>query len=278
MDSLKAPLLLRYLLFMRPTRLSEVWPYYRAVVWATLGRAFGRRSAVSEHIHRPLHVRCDGIVFAIRHGTGDLGMAALSVDPQPVTRFFRPIAGDTIVDVGANIGGYGLRAASVAKRVIVIEPETSNYQQLVENIRLNHLDNVTPMQVAISDSAGERLLHLAADSGRHSLEEHAWGRATGQTLAVRLMTLDQVITDHGIECIDWLKIDVERHELAVLNGATRSLSITQNLILEFELSQFQAISTILRRHSLEILWYASDEENSVLIARSPLTRRGSSPQ
>ena len=114
---------MRYLLFMRPTTFADVWPYYRAVVWAIVGRAFGRRSAVSEHLHRSLHVRCDGIVFAIRPDTGDLGMAALSVDPQPVTRFFRPKAGDTVVDVGANIGGYGLRAALIAKRVIVIEPE-----------------------------------------------------------------------------------------------------------------------------------------------------------
>jgi FkbM family methyltransferase len=199
-------------------------------------------------------------------------MAALSADPLPVTRFFQPKAGDTIIDVGANVGGYALRAAIVAKQVIAIEPEPSNYNQLVSNIRLNQLNNVTAIQAAISDSTGESTLRLASDSARHSLEESGWGQATGKTVAVQLLTLDQIIASHGIERVNWLKVDVERHELPVLRGAGRCLAITQNLILEFEVSKFESISTILRRSNLEIIWYESDSENSVLIARSSPNR------
>jgi FkbM family methyltransferase len=270
------PVVWRYLWFMRPMRLDEIWPYYSAVLKAITARALGASSSVSQHVDRALHVRCDGLVFAIRPGTDDVGMAILSVDPPRVTRFFQPKAGDTVIDVGANIGGYALRAALVAKSVIAIEPEPSNYQQLVKNIRNNHLSNVTAMQVAISDYTGETLLHLASDSGRHSLEANAWGNPTGRTLAVRLMTLDEVVASLRIERINWLKVDVERHELHVLHGAARSLSITQNLILEFELSKFPAISAILRDQRLEVLWYEPHAENSVLIARSSLSSRAAS--
>jgi len=270
--SLNVSILWRYLFFVRPARLTDAWPYYMAVVRAIFDRLLGTASAVSGHLHRPLEVRCDGVVFAVRNGTDDLGMAALSADPLPVTRFFQPKAGDTIIDVGANVGGYALRAALLAKQVIAIEPEPSNYKQLVTNIRLNHLNNVTPMQVAISDSTGESTLRLASDSARHSLEEFAWGHATGKTVAVHVTTLDQIIAFHGVEHINWLKIDVERHELPVLAGAARCLTITQNLILEFELRKFDAISGVLRRTDLEILWYESDSENSVLIARSSANR------
>ena len=272
LHSLQVHVLWRFLVFMRPMRIEDVWSYYAAVLKTIIDRALGRRSTVSENVHKSLRVRCDGVIFGIRDGTEDLGMAALSIDPQAATRFFQPAIGETVVDVGSNIGGYALRAALVAQRVIAIEPEPSNYQQLTENVRLNNFTNVVPMQLAISDSRGETLLHLAADSGQHSLEVTAWGNPTGHSLAVRVMTLDEVVASQGIECIDWLKVDVERHELPVLRGAVNCLAITQNLILEFELSKYPAISAILHSHGLEIVWHESRTDNSVLLA-SRLLRR-----
>jgi FkbM family methyltransferase len=250
---------------MRPTKLDEIWPYYWAVVSTSIGRIFRMRTMVSDQIHRPMRIRSDGVVFDIRPGTVDLAMAALSADPLRVTRFFRPKTGDVVVDIGANVGGYALRAARVAKRVIAVEPEASNYRQLLENIRLSHLENVTPLQVAISDRSGQGELHLA-DSGTHSLEAKAWGKPTGKTVAVQLITLDELIMTQGVRRIDWLKIDVERHELSALRGASHSLAITEHLILEFEVSIFSAISGLLRRQGLEVIWYDRQMENSVLLA------------
>ena len=272
MNSLRAPILWRYLLFMHPAGIFAIWLYYGAIARAIIGRVFRTSATVSEHLHRPLHIRCDGVVFSIRPETDDLGMIALSVDPLPVTRSFRPKAGDVVVDVGANVGGYALRAAVVADRVIAIEPEPSNFRQLVENVRLNHFENVEPLQVAISNHAGSSALHLASDSGRHSLEVTAWGQPTGDNVSVQLLTLDEVITSKHIAHIDWLKVDVERHELAVLQGASKALSITDHLILEFELMNFPAVHSALRQHGLEILWHDTQAEVSVLVARSKQVR------
>jgi FkbM family methyltransferase len=265
--SLQVPLFWRYLFFIRPSGPREIWAYYAAVFKAFVSRGFGRNCSVSEHIHKKLHLRCDGIVFGIRPATDDMAMVSMSVDPLPVTRFFHPVPGDVVVDVGANIGGYALRAARVAGRVIAIEPEPSNFRQLIENLRLNHLQNLTPLEVAVSDHAGSTDLYLASDSGRHSLEASGWGEPTGKIAPVQILTLDDVTEDERIARIDWLKVDVERHELAVLRGAPHSLDITEHLILEFELFRLGEIRDTLNRHGLKVLWHDPNTENSVLLAK-----------
>jgi FkbM family methyltransferase len=247
--------------------MSDASAYYIAVLTTILRRSSGLTSSVSDRIHKAIHVRIDGVSFAIRPRTVDLAMAALTVDPTEITRRFRPERGAIVIDVGANIGGYALRAALIAERVIAVEPEASNFVRLVGNIQLNGATNVVPIQAAISDSSGYGLLHIAHDSGRHSLEEDSWGTDTGQNAQVPLRTLDEIVMSEHLNHINWLKIDVERHELAVLSGARRALSITQNLILEFELSKLAAIKTILSAHGLHIVWYEPHARNSVLIAR-----------
>src|SRR5436189_6431842 len=61
-----------------------------------------------------------------------------------LNHFLRP--GDVFVDVGANIGLFTLIAASCVGpkgKVVAFEPTTVTYTRLVENIRLNHLYNVS---------------------------------------------------------------------------------------------------------------------------------------
>lgn len=265
---LASPILAVYLLHIRPTTWGDAWPYYSAVAGSIIGRVFGREVPVSDFIHRPITVRREGLVFSVRPGTPDLAMVAMSVDPPEVRRSFRPRPGSTIVDVGANIGGYAVGFATAAERVLAIEPEPSNFQQLVAHIQMNGLTNVVPLRVAVSDRRGTAVLHLTADSGRHSLESVSWGVATGETINVETVPLDDIIEHERLDHIDWLKIDVERHELPVLRGASKSLDITRNLVLEFELTKLDEVSLILQNHGLKIVWYDRRSENSALIAAS----------
>jgi 23S rRNA G2069 N7-methylase RlmK/C1962 C5-methylase RlmI len=61
--------------------------------------------------------------------------------------------GDTVVDVGANIGAFTMQAAKIVGpggRVISIEPAPDSASRLEENISLNNLTNVETIRVAIS--------------------------------------------------------------------------------------------------------------------------------
>ncbi|MEM0134360.1 MAG: FkbM family methyltransferase [Thermoplasmatales archaeon] len=61
--------------------------------------------------------------------------------------------GDTVVDVGAGIGEFSVKASKLvgdAGRVIAVEPSPLDYPVLLRNIRINHCKNIIPLNVAVS--------------------------------------------------------------------------------------------------------------------------------
>jgi len=84
-----------------------------------------------------------------------------------VTRFVLDTlrAGDTFVDVGANIGYYSLLASRLVAengRVYSIEGSPSIFQRLRENLIRNNVTNTTPIHAIVSDKVGSKPFWLAA--------------------------------------------------------------------------------------------------------------------
>jgi FkbM family methyltransferase len=155
------------------------------------------------------------------------------------TRWFRVNSEDVVVDVGAHIGRYALIAARNASKVVAVEPDPSNFQLLQRNVSLNGFSNVVLIPKALSSVAGTRPLVLAGkeNTGTSRLVsgESAVNRspdANSSVVSVETETLDQLVDANGLTRIDWLKIDVEGHEIAVLQGGESALRITRRLALE----------------------------------------------
>src|SRR5438876_3842689 len=110
---------------------------------------------------RNLGVSVDGVQFDVRPRTNDLDLISSKHEPL-ATRSFQVAAGDVVVDVGAHIGRYALRAASKASKVIAVEPDPSNFRLLERNVRLNGFSNVVLVPHHRSPRAGTRALWLAA--------------------------------------------------------------------------------------------------------------------
>src|SRR5438309_6727367 len=121
-----------------------------------------------------LGVSVDGVRFDVRPRTNDLDLISSKHEPL-VTRSFQVAAGDVVVDVGAHIGRYALRAAARASRVIAVEPDPSNFSLLERNVRLNGFSNVVLVPHALSSRAGTRALWLAAsgNTGTSSVDPNA---------------------------------------------------------------------------------------------------------
>ena len=137
--------------------------------------------------------------------------------------------GDTVVDVGANIGVFTLKAARQVPRgrVVAVEPAPLNLELLRENVARNRLTNTEILDCAVSDREGEARLFERGDYALYSLHF-----GSGRSTPVRLATLDGLFQERGIRACRLLKIDVEGEELAVLRGAGRALQATDQVILE----------------------------------------------
>ena len=88
--------------------------------------------------------------------------------------------------------------------------------------------NISVHPIALSDSPGEALLHVPSDHTCGSLEtQHA-----GQKLTVRLERLDEYLDSFQPGGpIDFIKCDVEGHELPVFQGAIQTLQQHRPLLL-----------------------------------------------
>lgn len=184
-----------------------------------------------------LKVSTGGVIAEVEPGNNSLALLAGVHEPK-TTSWFHVKPGEVVVDVGSHVGRYSLIAAKCASRVVSIEPDPSNFAMLESNIRLNNFSNITSIQLALSDSPGRRQFFLASggDSGTSSLEQDWFWRLDAgvkrRAVEVQCETLDRLVSSLGLDRIDWLKVDVEGHEVSVLQSAGVTLSRTRKLILE----------------------------------------------
>ena len=123
------------------------------------------------------------------------------------------------VDVGANCGLYTRRLARLSRQVHAFEPS----QQMARLLRRTSARNVSVHEVALSDHDGEDGLVY----GLASLEARADPSARIVSAHVPIARLDAVIDQD----VAFVKIDVEGHELNVLNGAVELLERCQPVFL-----------------------------------------------
>ncbi|MGV6829906.1 MAG: FkbM family methyltransferase [Flavobacteriales bacterium] len=141
-----------------------------------------------------------------------------------------------IFDVGANIGEYSEKIVEFNPNVKIycFEPIPDTFKQLKNrhknnpNIRLNNF--------AFSDKEETReMFEYGKLNGTNSLEKHPEliSEATNR-IKIPLQKIDSFCETNHIETIDYLKIDVEGHELNVLKGAQKMLSEKKIKSIQFE--------------------------------------------
>lgn len=139
-------------------------------------------------------------------------------------------ADDVVVDIGANIGYYALQEARVAKKVYAFEPGNHSFAELMGNIILNDIKNITPAQVAIGDRVGTADFYKTQDSNLCTLYPT---REFSQKYKVCLFTLDSIMA--GKEYPTAVRMDVEGYEYEIINGMTGLLEQQQPMKLFIEL-------------------------------------------
>ncbi len=158
----------------------------------------------------------------------------LFTDYEPyVKRVFQPCEGETVIDVGAHIGIYTLKAAkSVGERgnVLSFEPDQRNFRLLKKNIEINGFRGVRIVNAALDKNTVKKILHVTVDPLYTSLNPSI---NTIEKIEINTITLDEVTEMFKLNRIDWIKIDVEGRELEVLEGGKRAFAnLVEKVIFE----------------------------------------------
>lgn len=135
--------------------------------------------------------------------------------------------GSVFIDVGANMGYFSLLASSVVGKfghIIAIEPSSRDYARLVDNVKINNLTNIiSTYHIAISDVSGSAKLAVACEerSALNTLgsEFSFKGVDKVETENVKVVSIDELVSDINLTRVDVLKLDIEGSELKALQGA-----------------------------------------------------------
>lgn len=182
------------------------------------------------------------------------GIARTGVHELAVSEVIWRLAGgdELAIDVGANIGYFTTLLAARARHVVALEPNPQLERLLRENIeRCALAERVVLDTRAASSSAGSATLHIPADYAQNyglASLEHAAGSVSHTIQTARL---DEVIDGRRVGV---LKLDVEGHELAALDGARDSLAagLIRDIVFEEHLPLPSPVSELLESHGFEI--------------------------
>lgn len=148
-----------------------------------------------------------------------------------VIDYFREVAEDKeinyIVDVGACFGGFAVPYTVMFPEadILCIEPSKENFPFLqfntkdlsqIKNIKMAAHNKKADVRIAAPTSLQRKEPDHDIDTGLISV----YGRSNKYSETVRADTLDNIVKRK----VDWLKIDVEGNELAVLEGSERILT------------------------------------------------------
>jgi FkbM family methyltransferase len=187
-------------------------------------------------------------IFAMNYGGGGLieSSGEQWVLAQVVSKVCQGVREPLIFDVGANVGDYSLMVRELvpAATVFAFEPSGAVYQELERRLAAaGQAANVKAFNLGFSDTKREVALHsYTADGNEASLLSSIDLRLPTQVVAVEAVATEQIDVDtldhfceaHDVTQIHFLKLDVEGHELAILQGAQRLLAQGAIAMIQFE--------------------------------------------
>ena len=147
--------------------------------------------------------------------------------------------GDTFIDIGANLGYMSINASKIVGpkgKIISFEPDNTIYSLLEHNITLNNVENIKLNKIGLSNYKGEASFNIATESGLSRLENknnNLVGLILQSKTTIKVNTLDSYLVDNNFTNIkiQMIKIDVEGHELNILQGASNVLKDSKPIII-----------------------------------------------
>lgn len=201
------------------------------------------------------------------YGSGDRGeilyhafwKKMFSDELEKVKKYIK--RGDTVIDVGGNVGFFVLILNELLGnegKIYSFEPSKRLKERLEKTIKINNIQNVTIVNLALGESEGSTTLHynpkqtglssIVTDFEKGSISEE-----------IQITSLDK-FSDNIQDRVSFIKIDTEGYEPQVLKGARKLISRDKPTIY-IELGGDYQNSSAEALKILKELNYACDAEN-----------------
>ena len=159
----------------------------------------------------------------------------LKVEKQEVNFMLSHLkSGQTAIDIGAHKGAYTYWMSKyVGKygKVIAFEPQPELFNQLNTLLKHSNSNNVNLESLALSSSKGEATMVIPGKKTSPSASIHNNKQnGLGTKIIVEKTTLDDYFCSQNQSTINFIKCDVEGHELDVLIGGKKLLHKYQPII------------------------------------------------
>lgn len=141
-------------------------------------------------------------------------------------------------DVGANVGLYAWQVRKVCplRKILAFEPDPENFKLLEMTRNEANAKNLEIYPYALSNETGDTSFFqdtLTSATGCIAGKDKPWIEqylnGSSNTISVKMQTLDSVIQNDKIPSL--IKIDVEGHEIEVLDGGRKTLSKKKPLLI-----------------------------------------------
>ena len=151
--------------------------------------------------------------------------------------------GESVLDAGAYIGVWTILASSLVGprgRVVAVEPDRTNFERLVRNLRRNNVTNVLPVRKTLWSRGG---LAIRLDGKSDAVVISERGDQEGVT-----ETIDSLAQTYDVH-FNRIKMSISGAEKEALKAATWSIPHCRQLVLEvYGASSLDFVTGFLTEH------------------------------
>ena len=135
-----------------------------------------------------------------------------------------------VIDAGANIGTFSILAARLASQghIYSFEPAAETFRALKRNTE--SYSQITCENFGLGERASQKNIFVNSRSTGGSVFEDSPhytgisdGGEGGKLELVRIVAIDDFITEHVVSHVDFIKIDTEGYEAKILQGAKETI-------------------------------------------------------
>ncbi|MBF0385807.1 MAG: FkbM family methyltransferase [Candidatus Omnitrophica bacterium] len=213
-----------------------------------LKRANKLSCGIAEYINPVYSVKRNGIEYRFscpNEVTLWRAQTFFTKEPETIEWIDTFNAGDTLFDIGANVGLYSIYAAKKGVKVVAFEPESQNYALLNKNVFLNDLqDAFTCLNLAVGSRKSLDYIYLpsffagcAMNTFGSSKDEEGKEFKPAHKQGVMAYSLDLFLAEFKDKFPTHIKIDVDGLEPQIIRGADNTLNDRRLKSISLELNE-----------------------------------------